>query len=118
MTVNAAICDLLNGLVSNRVYPDFAPPNTPKPYITFQKVGGRAISFLGAEVPSKKNGRFQFSVWGTSRESVDAIALQVENTFLTATTIQAEPIGGAVARSEPEAKLYGSIQDFSIWSDR
>jgi hypothetical protein len=32
----------LTGLVGGRVYPDIAPTNTPRPYITWQQVGGMA----------------------------------------------------------------------------
>ncbi|KIF80778.1 DUF3168 domain-containing protein [Noviherbaspirillum autotrophicum] len=118
MTVEADIFNLLKGLVSNHVYPDTAPAGTPRPYITFQQVGGIPLSFMEGAVPSKKNGRFQVNVWADGRTAASALALQAESAFITATTIQAVPLGGPIALHEDELKLYGTQQDFSVWSDR
>ena len=118
MTVEENIVALLGPLVSNRVYPDTAPAGEPRPHITFQQVGGESIHFMERAVPSKKNGRFQVNVWSDTRLEAADLALQVENAFLTATTMQATPLGSPIALHEDDLNFYGTQQDFSIWSDR
>ncbi|HYD58968.1 MAG TPA: DUF3168 domain-containing protein [Noviherbaspirillum sp.] len=118
MTVEASIFDLLKGLVSTRVYPDVAPANVAKPYIVYQQVGGDVVTFVDNMVPSKQNGRFQFSTWAATRAAAATLALQVENSLTTAVAFQARPLGAPTARYEPDGPVYGAQQDFSIWSDR
>lgn len=118
MTTESTIYDLLKGLVGNRVFPDVAPPATARPYITYQQVGGQAVAFMERGVPSKKHGRYQVNVWATTRAEAAALALQVEGVFLVTAALQAEALGAPIAAYEPDEGLYGSMQDFSIWSDR
>ena len=117
MTVEQQIEELLAAIVP-RVFPDVAPAKTSTPYATYQQVGGRSIAFLGTDLPSTKNGRFQVNVWGKRRDEVAALALRIENAFMASEVIQAEPLGEPVATYEEDTKLRGSRQDFSVWSDR
>ncbi len=118
MTVEASIYTLLRSMVADRVYPDVAPLGTTLPYITYQQVGGEALSFVDNTLPSKRNGRFQVNVWSNSRLNATTLAVLIENAFYTTTAMQARPIGGPVALYDEETNYYGSTQDFSIWSDR
>lgn len=118
MTVEADLFNALKTLVSNRVYPDIAPNGATTPYITYQQVGGEAIAFVDNLVPSKQNGRFQINVWGTSRSAVAALALQIESAMTAASAFQARPIGAPSASHELDTGLYGSRQDWSVWSNR
>lgn len=118
MTVESAIFDALTGLVSGRAYPDVAPAGVSRPYIVYQQIGGESAQYLDSTLPTKKNGRFQIAVWGDSRTSVAALALSVEQAIATSAAFQAEPIGAPVGDFEPDTRLYGSRQDFSIWSAR
>lgn len=118
MTIEADIFAALSGLAAGGVYPDLAPLDTPRPYITYQQVGGEAVAFLERALPSKKNGRYQVNVWADTRTSAAALALQVEAAFVTASSFQGSAVGAPVATYEPDTKLYGSMQDFTVWSDR
>lgn len=118
MSVESKLFALLKALVDNRVYPDISPAGTDKPYITYQQVGGAAFSFTEGILPGIKNGRFQVNVWGVSRAAVSALALQAEQAIVESMTIQAQPLGAPSAIYEPDTKLYGSRQDFTVWSDR
>ena len=118
MSVESTIFDLLKTLVSNRVYPDVAPESVTRPYITYQQVGGETVAYLENAVADHKNGRFQINVWGDLRSTVSALALQAEQAFIESTALQCRPIGAPVSTHEPETKLYGSRQDFSVWSSR
>jgi hypothetical protein len=119
MTVEELLFTLLSPLVANtQVFPDLAPDGTPPPYITYQQVGGQSVGFLENTIPSKKNGRFQINVWGDDRLTAAALGLLVETTLITATDFQATALGDRTAEYERDTKLYGTRQDFSIWSDR
>lgn len=116
MTIEASIYTVLKGLVSNRVYPDIAPDGAAKPYITYQQVGGSAVNFVDATVPSKKNSRFQINVWGDSRSAVKAVAVQAEDALRVAAGLQTTVLSAAVSIYEPDTQLRGTRQDFSFWS--
>ena len=113
MTVEASIYAALQGLVGGRCIPDVAPVGTARPYITYQQVGGEAVNFMDATVPSKKRYRFQVNVWGDTRTSVAALAIQVEDA-LRLTALQTTVEGAPVAIYEPDTGLRGSMQDFSF----
>lgn len=115
MSIESNIFDALKTLVTNRVYPDIAPLNVTKPYITYQQIGGLGVNFLDPTTPSKKNGRFQVNVWGVSRASVATLARQVEDTLRTTVGIQTTVSGAPVAVYEQDTQLFGSRQDFSFW---
>lgn len=113
MSIEAAVFNALKGLVANRVYPDFAPDGATLPFITYQQVGGQAISFMDQANPDKRNARVQVNVWAASRSAASALSKQVEDAlrFLPASTVT----GAAVSEYESALKLYGTRQDFSFW---
>lgn len=121
MTIEASIFATLKTLVANRVYRDVAPQNvTALPRITFSQIGGDAVNFLDQARPSKKNARIQISCWGSDRDSVAALARSVEDALRAANSAgvtQTVVLSGMMAVYEPDTKLYGAHQDFSIWKD-
>jgi len=118
MTVEADIFNTLKSLVGNRCFPDFAPIDTIKPYITYVQIGGEALSYTENALPDAKNGRFQVNVWASTRSIASSVMLQVEAALMQATAFQARPIGAAAASYDFDMQTYGSMQDFSIWSTR
>ena len=118
MTVEADLFNALKALVANRAFPDVAPAGTVRPYITYQQAGGESVVFMERAAASMKNGRFQVNVWADTRGSAAALALQIENTLIAATTMQATPLGSPVGAYEEDTNLFGTRQDFSIWSNR
>jgi len=118
VSVEQDLKELLQSLVGNRVYPDVAPAAAALPRMTYQQVGGESVQFLERTAPSKKNGRFQINFWAAGRIEASSLALQAENRLLVATIFQVEALGAPVAIYEPDTKLYGTRQDWSIWSVR
>lgn len=118
MTVESDIFDQLKGLVGNRVFPDFAPVSTQRPYITYVQIGGEAVSFIENALPSKKNGMYQVNVWAQTRADSAQVALQVEAALVVASVFQARPMSAVISDYDPDIPVYGTRQDFSIWSDR
>ena len=118
MTVETSIFAALQSLVGGRVFPDVAPMETARPYITYQQVGGEETVFLDNTLPSKQQGNFQINLWAATRTAVAALALQVDSALRTSTAFQAYALNAPIAHYDPDMLVYGSIQDFSIWSDR
>lgn len=118
MTIEASIFDAIKSLCSNRVFPDVAPYGATLPYITYTQVGGEPVSYLERIVPSIQNGRFQFNVWGTTRESCSALMAQIENALVTSTAFQATTLGAPTSIYDSDMALYGAMCDYSIWSTR
>ncbi len=117
MSAEPTIVTTLGALVSNRVFPDVAPENTARPYITYQQVGGTGINFLDqATVPNKRHARFQINVWAETREEVVTLMGQVETALRGLTALQPTVEAAPVASYEPDTGLRGSRQDFSFLS--
>lgn len=117
MTVEASINTVL-AAVCPRVFPDFAPVSTVRPYITYQQIGGDAPGFVGREVPSKQNGLIQINVWADTRMAASALAIQIEAAMIAATAFQANAQGAPAGDFDADIPVYGCRQDFSVWSDR
>lgn len=106
--------------VSARVFPDFAPEGTVRPFIVYQQVGGVAPTFLERAVPSKENGRFQITVWAATRIESKTIAKAIELAMVAATAFDAKPLGAPVALVDDSIAppLRGTAQDYTVWNDR
>ena len=117
MTVEANIFTAIKGLCGNRAFPDIAPIDTAKPYVTYTQIGGEGMATVGG-VSSLQHGRFQFNVWGDSRSSCGVLMKQIEAALVAASSFKARPIGAPSSSYDFDMKLYGSMQDFSIYSPR
>lgn len=117
MTVEFDIYTLLKTKCA-RVFPDFAPVDTARPYVTYQQIGGQSLRFLDATIPSKKNGVIQVSIWSNTRAEAMSLALLIEEAMIAATAFQATPEGAPISDFDADVPVYGARQDFSIWSDR
>ena len=115
MSIETALFDALRGLVSDRVYPDVAPENTVRPYITYQQTGGDAVNFVESTIPSKKNARMQINVWADTRLQAAAMAGTVEDVLRTLIVLHPTVLGAAIATYDDETKLRGTLQYFSLW---
>lgn len=118
MGFEVEIYNTLKGLVGNRIFPDVAPLSTQRPYITWQKIGGRSINYTDNTIPTEQHSRVQINVWADTRLSANNIAKQVEDALRQATNISAAPEAESMADHDPDLNLYGTIQDFSILSSR
>ncbi|MGK5049756.1 DUF3168 domain-containing protein [Janthinobacterium sp. GB4P2] len=115
MSIETALFAALRSLVADRVYPDVAPENAPRPYITYQQVGGEAVNFVENTIPTKKNSRMQINVWADTRLQATALGGAVEDALRTIISLQPTVLGAAIATYDDETKLRGTMQDFSLW---
>lgn len=117
MSAEAIIRSTLSALVGDRIYPLVAPTGTACPYITFQQVGGSAINFFDGALPGRRNGRYQVNVWAEGMPQAAALARQVEDALRVAPGLQTTVLGAPVADYEEDTELFGTMQDFSFWTD-
>lgn len=117
MTVEADVVTRLTSAFSGRIYPAEAPFGAATPYCVYTQRGGDTVTFLEGAVGSKKNAVIEFTVWSkTYAEAVDKMR-GVEDSLVTSTTLRAIPEGALWATYDAETKLYGTLQEFSIWYD-
>lgn len=115
MSLESDLYSALQALAGGRMYPDVAPENVARPYVTYQQVGGQGVNFLDPTVPSKKNARVQINVWADTRLAAATLARSIEDTLRGASALQVNVLGALTALHEPDAGLYGTRQDFSVW---
>lgn len=116
MTVEKQIFDALRALVSDRVYPDFAPENAARPYVTYQQIGGFPVNFMDDAEPSQTNARFRVNVWADTRSQAAELCMVVERTLRHAASLQTTVMTSPVALADPDTRLRGTSQDFSFWT--
>lgn len=104
--------------VCPRVYPDVAPAGAQRPYITYQLLGGRALRWLDKTAADKRHTIAQFNVWASTRLAANALARQIEDALCASTVFTATPQGEPMGAHSEELDLYGTMQDFTIYSSR
>jgi hypothetical protein len=114
MTVETDLVTVIGGLCSGRVFPDVAPIDTARPYVTYQQVGGLTIDPIDGDVPNLKNARMQVNVWADTRSAANVLMRQIEDA-LRPPPYNARPLSALIARYEEMTKMRGAQQDFSIW---
>ena len=55
MTIESDLVTVIGGLCSGRIYPDVAPIDTARPYVTYQQVGGETVDPINGDVPDLKS---------------------------------------------------------------
>lgn len=101
-----------------RVFPDFAPLRTPKPYVTWQGIGGQTLRFTEGTAADKRNALIQVNVWAASRLQASNLARSIEDALCSTATLTARPVGEQTSTAEEDLGLYGTIQTFDIWATR
>ena len=110
----------LSPLVAGRVFPDVAPLDTPRPYITYQQIGGDANGYIGKELPDHEHALVQLNIWADTRLAASLVRKLAEANLVAATAFEARPASGPIAQHEPDLTPpgYGTRQDFNIWTPR
>ena len=97
-----------------RVYPDFAPPDTARPYVTWQQVGGPVINPMDSSVPGSRGHRVQVNVWADDRKGANELLNAIEDALRPA-PLHGRPDGALIARVDELGLLRGAQQDFMFW---
>lgn len=118
MITEAHIKAALDSLVDSRVYPDVAPSGSALPRIVYQQAGGLAVAYVENTLPNQRNARMQIACWAKTRLEASTLAEQAEAALMAASDMTATPLGAYTATQEQDTGLYGTRQDFSVWSAR
>jgi hypothetical protein len=117
MSLESDLYTILVG-VTPRVFPDYAPVNTVRPYVTFQQIGGQAINFVDRLIPNKRNAEIQVNVWASTRQETLTLIQAIEDAIRMSTAVQGEPLSAPIMDFDADVPVYGAMQDFTIWDDR
>jgi hypothetical protein len=113
MTLETSLTTLLK-LECSRVFPDFAPVNTTRPYVTYQHIGGSALRYMDGSAADKRHCIVQVNVWSSKKSEALTLARAIEERLAETNVFQAIPQGEPIGQAEPDFEMYGTIQDFSI----
>jgi hypothetical protein len=98
--------------IGTRVFPDFAPVGTQRPYVTYQEIGGGVVNLVDNTIPNVRKPDIQVNVWADTRKEAKRIALAIEAAMHAATAFIATRYGEPVADFDAQIKRYGTRQDF------
>lgn len=115
--MEAALTTLLKTLCP-RVFPDVAPEETVRPFMTYQGIGGEQSRLLDNTHAGWRNTLMQVNAWATTRSEALSLIRQAEDALCASPDMVAHPMGDSMSTYEEETGLYGSIQRFSIWALR
>lgn len=114
MNADQAVYEAIKNLAPT--YPDVAPESAPVPRVVYQQVGGPEVVFQESSDPGVDTGRIQVTVWARSRLAAANLSKLIKSTLRQAPIIQVTPVGARIAVYEKDTQLYGSRQDFMVWS--
>jgi hypothetical protein len=117
MTLEEKLHVLLQSICP-RTFPDFAPTDTLRPYVTWQQIGGDTVDFFDRAAPSKENALVQVNVWSDRRAEAKDLIKQIESALITALVFDARPTAAASSDADPDMARYCCRQDFTVWADR
>lgn len=100
------------------VHPLTASIDTPRPYITWQHIGGTSWRFTEGTAPSLRHALVQVNVWADTYAAALVLVRQVEEALCASAAFTARPEGEPVGQDESDLNRYGLIQDFSIVAQR
>lgn len=115
MSLEADLFALLGPLCGNRVYPDLAPHDTARPYITWQQVGGLPVNPVDNSEPGLEQARVQVNVWADTRLGASTLIHAVQAALRPA-PMRGVPVAAAVSRMDELNTERGAQQDFLIWA--
>lgn len=117
MSLETDLVAVLTGLCP-RVFPDVAPYGTTQPYVTYQQIGGPALTYVEGVLPDKRAAQVQINVWDDRRMEANALALQIEAALAGSLLFQAQARSAFSASVDDDSDARGTLQDFEIWAPR
>jgi hypothetical protein len=113
VTFEADLYAVLDAVSPGAFYPDFAPVDTPRPYGTYQAIGGPVLNQLDGQATGLRTQEWQINVWADTREQARTLIRAVEAAMRAATAFQAQPMSEPVDDFDADIPVYGSLQSFN-----
>lgn len=106
--------------VCPRVSPDVAPLDTPRPYVTYQQIGGQSWRYIDLTPADNRHAIVQINVWADTRRDARNLIQAIEDALCSATSIVADPMSEPQSDSTEltDRTVYGSLQDYEIVAPR
>lgn len=105
--------------VCPRVHPRTAPEGVARPYFTYQRIGGPSLRYVDGTAADKRSALMQVSVWAETAAQADDLIQRAEAALCASPLFVVDPQGESLELPyEPDARLYGCLQRFSIVGSR
>lgn len=114
MSLETDLLAAVGALCGNRCYPDTAPPDAARPYVTWQQVGGQVLNPIDGTVPGIRHARIQINAWAATRLAANALMNSIEDA-LRPLPLHGRPAGALIARYDEMTRDRGAQQDFEFW---
>ncbi len=101
-----------------RVYPSTAPVNTPRPFVTWDHIGGDSLRYMEGTAPTTRLAQLQVTVWADTKNEGTALQLALEDAFCNAAGFTCSPLGGLQGGYEHDAQLWRTYQDYEVLGQR
>ena len=98
-----------------RLYPDEAPQAAAHPLVVYTRLSGADEMHLKGPTGSVQC-RYQFSCWGETFDSADAVAAAVRAGLFAAAALTVTACDVYSGPVEGELKLYHRIVDVTLWA--
>jgi hypothetical protein len=103
---------VLDSVIADGFFPDFAPVGTPRPYGTWQQIGGPVLNPVSGDATGLRSVELQVNVWADTRLQARALIRAVEAAMRAAAAFDARPMDEPVDDFDAEIPVYGSLQSF------
>lgn len=103
-----------------RVYPSNAPLDTPRPFVTWEHIGGDPLRYIDGTAATNRMALLQVNVWAATKAQALSLGLAIEDALCTAPALSVSPNAAMQGRFEDavEPPMYGSVQDFTVLGTR
>ena len=100
------------------VHAGTAPYDTPKPYVTWQHIGGDPLRYTDNAPAAQRNALIQINTWASRPQEAHALILQIQEALCASPAFQATPHGEAIGAYDDADVASGYLQTYSITGAR
>lgn len=100
------------------VFPGSAPASQPRPFVTWEQLGGDAARYVDNTPMAKRLALLQVDTWATTKAAAMQLAREIEDALCAATTITARPLSDQSGRQDEYVDAYGVTQEFEVHGAR
>jgi len=115
LSADSGLTALIGSGSDCRLFPEEAEQTTAHPLVVYTRLSGNDEMHLKGPTGSVQS-RYQFSCWGETFDSADAVATALRAALFAASGLVVTACDVYSGPVEAELKLYHRIVDISLWS--
>ena len=100
--------------VCPRVHPSSAPLDSPRPFVTWDHLGGDPLRYMEGTAASKRMAQIQVNVWADTKAQAVSLMLAAEYALCGAVAFTASPVAALQGDFDHDAQVYRSLQEFTV----